>query len=319
MREHRGVRRVSGRVAAIDCGTNSIRLLVADADDEVLHDVVRRMEIVRLGAGVDQTGRLSAAALERTFAALDEYAAEVRSLGAERVRMVATSATRDAANRAEFVAGVEQRLGVTPDVVSGDEEAALSFAGATRELIRSPTFPAPYLVCDIGGGSTEFVLGDASGVRAARSVDVGCVRLTERHLRDDPPTAAQVVAARADVAAAFTLAAGTVPMGEARTFVGLAGSVTTVVALALGLQRYAPERIHHARVPAGEVAEVAHRLLAMPRAERAALPVMHPGRVDVIGAGALVLDEVLRLGGFDAVVASEHDILDGIAWSLADR
>ena len=253
--------------------------------------------------------------MARTFAALDDYASQVRSLGAERVRMVATSATRDAANRDVFVEGVRSRLGVEPDVVSGDEEAALSFAGATAELSATDV-AAPYLVCDIGGGSTEFVLGDLKGVRAARSVDIGCVRMTERHLHDDPPTPEQVEAARADIEQALATVATTVPVGEAASLIGLAGSVTTVTALALGLEAYDPERIHRARVSVLEVRAVTGSLLAMTRAERAALPVMHPGRVDVIGAGALVLDTVLQWGGFAEVVASEHDILDGIALSL---
>ncbi|MDP9396389.1 MAG: Ppx/GppA family phosphatase [Actinomycetota bacterium] len=310
------------RVAAIDCGTNSIRLLVADLDGRQgsLTDVERRMEVVRLGQGVDRSGRLAPEALERTFTACRHYAELVRELGAERLRFVATSATRDAANRDEFVRGVRDVLGVDPEVVSGDEEAALSFAGATREL-PAAGLPGPYLVVDIGGGSTEFVLGDASGVRAARSVDIGCVRMTERHLHDDPPTAAQVAAARAEIDAAIELAAAVVPLGEARTLVGVAGSVTTVTAMVLGLAAYDPAAIHLARVGAEDVREATSRLLAMPREERAALPFMHPGRVDVIGAGALVLVAVLdRVGpdrvGLDALVTSEHDILDGIALSM---
>jgi len=304
-----------GRVAGIDCGTNSIRLLVADVDDGRLVDVVRRMEIVRLGEGVDRTGRFGDAALARTFAALDDYAEQIHALGAERVRMVATSATRDAANRDVFVSGVRRRLGVDPDVVSGDEEAALSFAGVTGDL-SATNAAAPYLVCDIGGGSTEFVLGDSGGVRAARSVDIGCVRMTERHLHDDPPTSEQIEAAHADIERALGEVASTVPVGEAKSLIGLAGSVTTVTALALGLAAYDPEQIHHARISASDVHAVAEALLAMNHAARAQLPVMHPGRVDVIGAGALVLDTVLRWGNFDEVVASEHDILDGIALSV---
>ena len=306
------------RVAAIDCGTNSIRLLVADVDDDHrLRDVSRRMEIVRLGEGVDRTGRFSEGALARTFAALDDYAAEIDSLGAERVRMVATSASRDAANRDVFIEGVQQRLRVTPNVVSGDEEAQLSFSGATGELLGS-RFAAPYLVCDIGGGSTEFVLGDDEGVHAARSVDIGCVRMTERHLHDDPPTQAQIGAARADIEAAIADVAKTVPVDRATTLVGLAGSVTTVAALSLGLSSYDAERIHHSVISATDVHRIAQSLLGQTRWERAALPVMHPGRVDVIGAGALVLDLVLACCGFDEVVVSEHDILDGIALSLLE-
>jgi exopolyphosphatase/guanosine-5'-triphosphate,3'-diphosphate pyrophosphatase len=304
------------RVAALDCGTNSLRLLVADVDESSLVEVERRMEVVRLGEGVDQTGRLSDAALERTFRVLDSYAVMIRDLEVEQIRMVATSASRDASNRDVFVAGVHDRLGVTPEVVSGDEEAALSFTGATRELRGSTALATPYLVIDIGGGSTEFVLGDDTGPRAARSVDVGCVRLTERHLRDDPPTTAQIAAATVDVEAAIDRAESVVDLGAAKTLVGLAGSVTTVVALALGLAEYDATAIHHARISATQVQEITADLLAATRAERGALPVMHRGRVDVIGGGALVLDTIMRRGGFAEVVASEHDILDGIAFSM---
>jgi exopolyphosphatase / guanosine-5'-triphosphate,3'-diphosphate pyrophosphatase len=305
------------RVAALDCGTNSLRLLVADVTGSALTDVVRQMEIVRLGEGVDRTGRLSDAALARTFGVLDSYAVTIAALDVARVRMVATSASRDAENRDDFTSGVVERLGVAPEVISGDDEAALSFAGATRELRHTAQVPSPYLVVDIGGGSTEFVLGDDDGLRAARSVNIGCVRLTERHLRADPPTPAQIEAARADINAAIDEAGTVVRFADAQTLVGLAGSVTTVVALALGLTEYDPTRIHHTRVSAAQVTEVTKQLLGASRAERAMLPVMHPGRVDVIGAGALVLDSVLRRCGFDSVVASEHDILDGIAFSAA--
>src|SRR4051812_21544238 len=218
------------------------------------------MEIVRLGEGVDRTGRLGDAALARTFAALDDYAAEIQRLGATRVRMVATSATRDADNSAVFVEGVTARLGVPPDVATGDEEAALSFAGATRELRGVDEVPAPYLVCDIGGGSTEFVLGDAGGMRAACSVDVGCVRMTERHLHHDPPTAAEVEAVRRDVRAAVAEAMRVVPVAEARSLIGLAGSVTTVAALALDLPGYDPAAIHRSRMSADTVSGVTTRL-----------------------------------------------------------
>ena len=304
------------RVAALDCGTNSLRLLVADIEGARLTDVVRRMEVVRLGAGVDRTGRLAPEALARTFAVLDEYAGQIRELGADAVRMVATSATRDASNRDEFVAGVKARLGTEPEVVTGEEEAALSFTGATRELHRENAFARPYLVVDIGGGSTEFVLGDTSGPVAAHSVDVGCVRLTERHLVDDPPTEGQIDAARSDIVAAIDRARSVVPIEKAETLIGLAGSVTTVVALALELTTYDAERIHHSRVSAADVRRITTELLASTRAERAAMSVMHPGRVDVIGGGALVLDTIMAEGGFVDVVASEHDILDGIAFSL---
>lgn len=306
------------RVAALDCGTNSLRLLVADVEGDRLTDVVRRMEIVRLGAGVDRTGRLAPDALDRTFKVLDDYATAIRELDVDAVRMVATSATRDAANRDEFVAGVLSRLGVEPEVVTGDEEAVLSFSGATRELRGSAELEAPYLVVDIGGGSTEFVVGDDSGPRAAQSVDIGCVRLTERHLVHDPPTVSQIEAARGDILTAIDEVEATVPFNEAHTLVGLAGSVTTVVALALDLPEYDATRIHHARVSATDVHRVTEQLLAASRVERAALAVMHPGRVDVIGGGALVLDTIMSRGGFHDVVASEHDILDGIAFTAAE-
>ena len=305
------------RVAAIDCGTNSIRLLVADVDTDVgtLVDLDRRMEIVRLGRGVDATGRLDDEALARTFAACDRYAEVLRDLGAQRVRFVATSASRDAENRDDFVRGVLARIGVEPEVVSGDEEARLSFLGATRGLTGAEP---PYLVVDIGGGSTEFVVGTDEPV-AACSVDVGCVRLTERHLRDDPPTRAEIEAVVADADAAIALAGETVPFGEARTLVGLAGSVTTAAALALGLDEYDPARIHGARISAAAVAEVSDRLLASTHAERAAVAVIHPGRVDVLNAGILVLRRILERTGLPEVLVSEHDILDGIALSLAER
>ncbi|MFF0277897.1 MULTISPECIES: Ppx/GppA phosphatase family protein [unclassified Streptomyces] len=302
------------RVAGIDCGTNSIRLLVADVHPETgeLVELDRRMTIVRLGQGVDKTGRLAPEALERTFAACRAYAEVIKDLGAEKLRFVATSASRDAENRADFVNGVVEILGVEPEVITGDQEAAFSFTGATGELHGDDR----RLVVDIGGGSTEFVVGNRH-VEAARSVDIGCVRLTERHVRHDPPTAEEAEAIRADVRAALDLAAETVPIGTAETLVGLAGSVTTVAAIALGLPEYDSEKIHHARISAAQVAEVAERLLASTHAERAAIPVIHPGRVDVIIAGALVLREIVERVGAHEVVVSEHDILDGIALSVA--
>ena len=300
------------RVAALDCGTNSIRLLIADVSGSTLTDVARRMEIVRLGEGVDRTGRLAPAAIERTRHALLGYAAEIAELGVERVRMCATSASRDASNAADFRDMVRAVLGVDPEVISGDEEARLSFTGAVHGLDAAP----PYLVVDIGGGSTEFVTG-SSTVDAAISMDVGCVRMTERHLRGDPPTAAEIAAAERDITAAVDAALAAVPGRSARTLVGLAGSVTTVTALALDLPRYDPARIHHARLDLPTVSKVTAELLAAPVAERLALPPMHPGRADVIGAGALILRIIMERSGQSTVVASEHDILDGIAWSLA--
>ncbi|HEY7260264.1 MAG TPA: Ppx/GppA phosphatase family protein [Trebonia sp.] len=303
------------RVAAVDCGTNSIRLLIADIDPErkVLTDIVRDMRIVRLGEGVDRTGRLSAAALDRTIGALRDYAELIGQASPQAIRMIATSATRDAENSQEFTGRVKEVLGVAPEVVTGDEEAALSFTGATRELTETPS---PYLVTDIGGGSTEFVLGGPGGVSGGRSVDIGCVRMTERHLHGDPPPQAEIAAATRDIDSALDLVAAAIPAETARTLVGLAGSVTTVAGIALGLRAYDASRIHHSRIPAGQVHEIATGLLGQTRAQRAAIGVMHPGRVDVIGAGALVLDRIMTRFGFAEVLVSEHDILDGIAWSL---
>jgi exopolyphosphatase / guanosine-5'-triphosphate,3'-diphosphate pyrophosphatase len=302
------------RVAGIDCGTNSIRLLVAEpAPGGGLLDVQREMRVVRLGQGVDRTGRLAPEALQRTRAALADYAAAIARHGAERVRMVATSATRDAENRAEFVAMVHEVLGAEPEVISGTEEAELSFTGAVAGL---PEVARPLLVADIGGGSTELVLGDGSSPLRSSSMDVGCVRMTERHLHDDPPTPAQVAATVADLRAAIAVAGRYVPLDTAATFVGVAGTVTTIAAIALALPRYDADVIHGRVITAAQVHEVTERLLAMTHDERAALPVMHPGRVDVIGGGALVLRCLMEATGAARVVASEHDILDGIALSL---
>lgn len=308
---------MSRRVAVVDCGTNSIRLLIADVTGGRLADVRREMRVVRLGEGVDATGRLSAAGLQRTFAAVDEYAAAIAGAGVDPgdVVMAATSATRDAENRSEFVSGVVERLGVEPKVLSGDEEARLSFAGARSAI--ADGMPEPWLVVDIGGGSTECVAGDSGGVRAARSVDVGCVRMTERRLTGDPPGEASVAAAIADIDAALHEADGVVGLRSAATLIGLAGSVTTVAAIALGLPTYDARAIHGATVSAADVHRIAEELLRMPRADRAAIPVMHPGRVDVIAGGALILDRVVQAAGVDGVVASEHDILDGLALHAA--
>jgi exopolyphosphatase/guanosine-5'-triphosphate,3'-diphosphate pyrophosphatase len=308
------------RVAGIDCGTNSIRLLIADADAGAdgasgLTDVVREMQVVRLGQGVDRTGRLAPDALERTRVALADYAASIDEHGATAVRMVATSATRDAQNRDEFVAMVRATLGVDPEVISGDEEAALSFRGAVDTI---PGLRGPILLADIGGGSTELVAGGPGSTSAlrARSTDVGCVRMTERHLHDDPPTQQQIDAVVADVRAAFEAAGRTVPLREANVLVGVAGTVTTIAAIALGLTEYDPDVIHASRMSAAQVAKITDQLVHMTRAERAAISVMHPGRVDVIGGGALVLRTLVEVSGVDEVIASEHDILDGIALSL---
>jgi exopolyphosphatase/guanosine-5'-triphosphate,3'-diphosphate pyrophosphatase len=301
------------RVAAIDCGTNSIRLLIAEpAGDGTLVDVAREMRIVRLGQGVDRTGRLAPEAIARTREALVDYAQLIDEHGASAVRMVATSATRDAANRDEFTTMVHRVLGAEPEVITGAEEAALSFAGAVAGL---PGAASPVLVADIGGGSTELVLGN--GELAAHSMDIGCVRMTERHLRADPPSKAQIAATVADVRAAIEVAARDVPIAQAATFVGVAGTVTTLAAIVHGMPSYDPAAIHGSTMTAAEVADVTARVLAMTHEQRAALPVMHPGRVDVIGGGALILRELVAAAGVSSVVASEHDILDGIAAGLS--
>lgn len=304
----------TNRFAGIDCGTNSIRLLVAEPSETGLRDIHREMRVVRLGEGVDRTGRLSDAALRRTQQALADYAATIEQLGAKQVRMVATSASRDAANFNEFRDLVIGTLGVPPELITGLEEASLSFAGAVAGL---PGATGKLLVADIGGGSTELVLGtvEPREVRAAHSMDVGCVRMTERHLHDDPPTADQIEATVRDLLGALACAEQDVPLHECDTFIGVAGTVTTIAAIALGLGAYDPEAIHGAVIGYPAVAEVTERLLSMSHAERAALPVMHPGRVDVIGGGALVLRTVMEFVGARDVVASEHDILDGIVLS----
>jgi exopolyphosphatase / guanosine-5'-triphosphate,3'-diphosphate pyrophosphatase len=312
------------RVAAIDCGTNSLRLLVADVDPQrgELADVERRMEIVRLGEAVDRTGRLAPEALERTFTALRQYAEIIIASEVQAVRMVATSATRDAENSGEFVSGVHRILGADPEVITGAEEAALSFAGATAELPRTG-YAAPYLVVDVGGGSTEFVLGRdgeaSTDVAAAVSVDVGSVRMTERHLHGDPAEPAEIAAATADIDAALDVVVGKAAACTAATLVGLAGSITTVAAIALGLPEYDPAVVHHSRLSAADVHAVTQRLLESTRAERARIGSLHPGRVDVIGAGSLILDRVMERFCFGELVVSEHDILDGIAFRLAGQ
>ncbi len=311
------------RVAAIDCGTNSIRLLIADVVDGRLNDIVRDMTVVRLGQGVDKTGEFAADALERTFAAADAYAEQCKLHGVEAIRFVAPSATRDARNRDIFLEGIQARLGVTPEVISGQEEAALSFRGATSVLDAS--HDAPYLVVDLGGGSTEVVLGTELP-EAAHSMDVGCVRMTERHLVSDPPEADEIAAAVADINAAIDVAFEGVPVERTRTLVGLAGSITTVTAHALGLHRYDSARINGAVLPIDAAMASCDELIHASRSSRAAMGFMHPGRVDVIGAGALVWhtlmgrvrDAVRQAGGeLPHVVTSEHDILDGIAFSAA--
>lgn len=321
------------RVGAVDCGTNSIRLLVADVSRSGrLTDVVREMEVVRLGYGVDRTGRIDPAAMERTLTQARAYGSQCRELSAAGVRFVATSASRDASNAGEFVSGVraafsDNGFDVAPEVVTGSEEAALSFDGATGDL-RAAGIEGPYLVVDLGGGSTEFVRGTVDGdrVEAALSVDIGCVRMTERHLHSDPPSPDEIAGAIADIDAAIEQARVAVGFAGVRSLVGLAGTVTTVTAQVLGLPAYDAERLHLSTTTPEQTHDAAAALLAMTRAQRAALPFMHPGRVDVIGAGALIWDCIVArvardTGRGDAlpVVTSEHDILDGIALSVARR
>jgi exopolyphosphatase/guanosine-5'-triphosphate,3'-diphosphate pyrophosphatase len=304
-------------VAAVDCGTNALKLLVTDVDpaDGTQTDLVRELRMTRVGEGVDRVGRITPDALRRTLAGCDDYAAAIDRLEVEALRCAATSAARDAANGAELVAGMNARFGVPIEVLSGEREAALSYAGVVHGLRRSGVRTAdPMLVVDIGGGSTELVLGEGAQVRAAASADVGAVRLTERHLSDDPPTAGQRDAAVADVDSALL----TLPVrpADAGTLVAVSGTAVTVAALALGLDTLDPDRLHGARVGAEEVRDACAALLAAPVAERLALGVMHPGRADVIGGGAIVLDRVLVAAGADELVVSTCDVLDGMAWSL---
>jgi exopolyphosphatase / guanosine-5'-triphosphate,3'-diphosphate pyrophosphatase len=305
------------RLAAMDLGTNSTRLLVADVDGgRVVAEHDRETIITRLGKGVDRTGRLDPAALRRTLDVLAGYAATCRRLGVQHRRVVATSATRDAGNRQEFLDGVRALLGVEAEVLSGREEAATAYRGATHDLPGG----GRTLVVDIGGGSTELILGASIGhPEAMVSLDLGCVRLHERHLHSDPPTAAEVAALRADAAAQLAGVTETLDPASAERVVGVAGTITTVTAIGLGLDAYDPARIHRAALSAAEIAGVAEKLAAMTVAERAAIPVMAKGREDVIAAGALLLDELVRTFGFQRVIASETDILDGVLLGLADR
>lgn len=303
------------RVAAYDCGTNSLRLLIADLDPATgaAEEVVRDMRIVRLGEGVDRTGRISEAAMARVLAAVEEYAATARDHGVERSRFCATSAARDAENGPEFIEQVRSLVGVTPEIIAGEEEAQLSFAGAVRSV--GTTQQPPYLVADIGGGSTELIIGE-SDVEAARSLDIGSVRLTERHLHSDPPTPAEVRAAVEDIDRTLDRVDGVLDLAGVGTVIGVAGTVTTIAAAALELPSYQRERIHHARIDVPTVLDAVDRLVSMSVAERRDLGYMHPGRADVIGGGGLVLARLLERAPVGAMLVSEHDILDGIAWSM---
>lgn len=315
---------MSAPVAAIDCGTNSIRLLIARRDEAsgVLVDLERRLEMVRLGLGVDRTGRFDPVAVERTLEAARRYRELIVHHGVDTqdIRFVATSATRDAVNRAVFIEGIHEILGIVPEVISGAEEAALSFRGAVSTVADLPT--GPRLVVDIGGGSTELVLGEATPSHRI-SLDMGSVRLTERHLVTDPPTAAEIDAATAEIDAHLDRAAAEVPLDEAVSLVGVAGTVTTVTAVAAGIQDYRPDVTHGASLRIDEVRDICRTLLTETRAERSQRKIIHPGRIDVIGAGALIwsriAERVSRAGTITSARTSEHDILDGIALDLLDR
>ncbi|CAB4692688.1 MAG: exopolyphosphatase [Actinobacteria bacterium] len=301
------------RVAAIDCGTNSIRLLIADITDGKFREIIREMEIVRLGQGVDKTNSFHPDAISRTLAATEKFASLIKSKGVEKIRFCATSATRDASNRNLFIDGVRDILGIEVEVIPGEEEATLSFLGATKELDQQQ---APFLVVDIGGGSTEFVIG-SDQVSAAKSVNIGCVRMSERHLNQQPPTSAQIQSAIIDIDKAIAEAAAVVPITTAQTLVAVAGTATTVAAAALDLAEYDRYAIHLSRISAEKVHKVAAMFQRLTRDEIAKLGYMHSGRVDVITAGALVLSRVMAATGATEFVASESDILDGIAWKLA--
>lgn len=303
------------RVAAIDCGTNSIRLLIADIEGNNFHEVIRTMEIVRLGQGVDQFGEFHPDAIARTLAAVDKIALDIAKRGVQNIRFCATSATRDATNRHLFIDGVRERIGVEPEVISGEEEASLSFTGAIQELSLAD---GPFLVVDIGGGSTEFVFG-TTHVQFAKSVNIGCVRMTERHFTSDPMNPHEIGKARVDIQEAIAKAAVIVPITESKTLIAVAGTATTVAAAALGLAEYDRYAIHLSRISADKAHEVAEMFLTSTREQRLALGYMHPGRVDVIPAGALVLSEIMKATGATEFVASESDILDGIARSISGK
>ena len=300
------------RVAAIDCGTNSIRLLIADIDGTNFREIVRDMEIVRLGQGVDKTGQFHPDAISRTLVAVDSYARTIAAKGVEKIRFCATSATRDATNRDLFINGVKERLGIEPEVIPGEVEAALSFQGATKDFNK---VEGPFLVIDIGGGSTEFVFG-TDKVEFAKSMNIGCVRMSERHFTGGEAEPGQIAEATADIDEAIAQAAKIVPIKDAKTLIAVAGTATTVAAAALDLPEYDRYSIHLSRISAEKTHAISKQFLAMSRDARAALGYMHPGRVDVIGAGALVLSRIMYATGASEFVASESDILDGMVWSL---
>jgi len=300
------------RVAAIDCGTNSIRLLIADITGDNFKEVLRTMEIVRLGQGVDQNKAFHPDAIDRTLSAVRLFKDQIAGKGVEKIRFCATSATRDATNRNLFIDGVREILGIEVEVIPGEEEAELSFIGATKELRQSD---APFLVVDIGGGSTEFVFGSEK-VDFAKSVNIGCVRMSERHLNTQPPSMGQIAQAIVDIDIAITQAAAVVPITTAKTLVAVAGTATTVAAAALELTDYDRHMIHLSRISASNVHKVAASFQSMNKDQIASLGFMHPGRVDIITAGSLVLSRIMAATGASEFVASESDILDGMAWSL---
>jgi exopolyphosphatase/guanosine-5'-triphosphate,3'-diphosphate pyrophosphatase len=295
-------------VAAVDIGTNSARLLITDHGGRELE---RRMHITRLGEGVDATGALGQSAIERTVAVLSEYGAAIAKHSVERVRAVATSAARDARNSRDFFDAAETALGTRPELLSGETEALLSFRGATAEL---PGDTGPFLVIDIGGGSTEFVLGHAEP-QAAISLNVGCVRLSERHLASDPPSSAELEACLSDVGAELARVRAVLDPKQARLVVGLAGTVTALSALHLGLERYDAVRTHHSRLSRTTVEALFGRLSKSTLAQRRAL-LVEPARASSIVGGAAVLVRILRDLELDELLVSEHDILDGLAASL---
>ena len=300
------------QVAVIDCGTNSIRLLIAEISGSNFKEVIRTMEIVRLGQGVDENKAFHPDAINRTLSAVKSFKEIINKNKVDKIRFCATSATRDATNRNLFIDGVRDILNVQVEVIPGEEEAALSFTGATYQLDQGS---GPFLVVDIGGGSTEFVYGDKK-VISAKSVNIGCVRMSERHLTNQPPTMDQIASAIVDIDIAITQAAVSVPINSAKSLIAVAGTATTVAAAALDLSKYDRDLIHLSKISADKVHKVAQMFQSMNKSEISALPYMHEGRVDVITSGSLVLSRVMAATGAVEFVASESDILDGMAFSL---
>ena len=300
------------QVAVIDCGTNSIRLLIAEISGSNFKEVIRTMEIVRLGQGVDENKAFHPDAINRTLSAVKSFKEIINKNKVDKIRFCATSATRDAMNRNLFIDGVRDILNVQVEVIPGEEEAALSFTGATYQLDQGS---GPFLVVDIGGGSTEFVYGDKK-VISAKSVNIGCVRMSERHLTNQPPTTDQIASAIVDIDIAITQAAVSVPINSAKSLIAVAGTATTVAAAALDLSKYDRDLIHLSKISADKVHKVAQMFQSMNKSEISALPYMHEGRVDVITSGSLVLSRVMAATGAAEFVASESDILDGMAFSL---